>query len=87
MIVVFDIGGVLIRWNPRNLSREPPRGETRPLLSAARSTDVAAMAGVVADIAFARKARAGALPELARQLHLLDGRWVEIIGRPIEENV
>ena len=89
MIVVFDIGGVLIRWNPRSLLRRPTRGVTPPppSPSTARSIDVAAMAGVVAGVSGAMKARAGALPKLARELHLFDGRWVEIIGIPIEENV
>lgn len=29
MVVVFDIGNVLLRWNPRNLFRKVVRGRGR----------------------------------------------------------
>jgi HAD superfamily hydrolase (TIGR01509 family) len=89
MFVVFDIGNVLVRWNPRNLFRKTFKDEARMerFLSVALSMDFVALTDIVADFSKAVAERARAFPEFAHELHLFDERWVETIGGPIEENV
>ncbi len=89
MIVVFDIGNVLVRWNPRNLFRKTFKDEARMerFLAAALSMDFIALTDIVADFSRAVTERARAFPEFTHELHLFDERWVETIGGPIEENV
>jgi 2-haloacid dehalogenase len=89
LFVVFDIGNVLVRWNPRNLFRKTMKDEARMerFLAAALSMDFIALTDIAADFSLAVKERAKAFPEFARELHLFDERWVETIGGPIEENV
>jgi 2-haloacid dehalogenase len=89
LLVVFDIGNVLIRWNPRNLFRKTFRDEARMerFLAAALSMDFVALTDIAADFSRAVKERAKAFPEFAHELRLFDRRWVETIGGPIEENV
>ena len=89
LIVVFDIGNVLVRWNPRNLFRKTFKDEARMerFLRAALSMDFIALTDIVADFSAAVAERARAFPEFARELHLFDERWVETLGGPIEENV
>jgi HAD superfamily hydrolase (TIGR01509 family) len=89
MFVVFDIGNVLVRWNPRNLFRKTFKDEMRMerFLSVALSMDFVALTDIVADFSKAVAERARAFPEFAHELHLFDERWVETIGGPIEENV
>jgi HAD superfamily hydrolase (TIGR01509 family) len=89
MIVVFDIGNVLVRWNPRNLFRKTIKDEARMerLLATALAMDFVALTDIVADFSKAVAERAKAFPEFARELHLFDERWVETLGGPIEENV
>ena len=89
MYVVFDIGNVLVRWNPRNLFRKTIKDEARMerFLSAALSGDFVRLTDVAADFAHVVKERAKAFPEFAEELHLFDERWIETIGGPIEENI
>jgi 2-haloacid dehalogenase len=89
MIVVFDIGNVLVRWNPRNLFRKVFDDEARMerFLAAALGLDFIVMTDIVKDFSRAVAERAKAFPEFAEQLHLFDARWIETIGGPIEENV
>ena len=89
MIVVFDIGNVLVRWNPRNLFRKTMKDEARMerFLSTALAMDFVSLTDIVADFSKAVAERAKAFPEFAHELHLFDERWVETIGGPIEENV
>ena len=89
LFVVFDIGNVLVRWNPRNLFRKTMKDEARMerLLAAALSMDFIALTDIAADFSTAIAERARAFPEFAHELHLFDERWVETIGGPIEENV
>ncbi len=89
MIVVFDIGNVLVRWNPRNLFRKTFKDEARMerFLGAALSMDFVALTDIVADFSKTVAERARAFPEFAHELHLFDERWVETIGGPIEQNV
>jgi 2-haloacid dehalogenase len=89
MIVVFDIGNVLVRWNPRHLFRKTIEDEGRMerFLATALAMDFVALTDIVADFSKAVAERAKAFPEFARELHLFDERWIETIGGPIEENV
>src|SRR5271165_2505070 len=89
LIVVFDIGNVLVRWNPRNLFRKTFKDEARMerFLAAALSMDFIALTDIVADFSRAVAERARTFPEFARELRLFDERWVETIGDPIVENV
>jgi HAD superfamily hydrolase (TIGR01509 family) len=89
LIVVFDIGNVLVRWNPRNLFRKTMNDEARMerFLSTALAMDFVSLTDIVADFSKAVAERARVFPEFARELHLFDERWVETLGAPIEENV
>ena len=89
MIVVFDIGNVLLRWNPRNLYRNTFDDEARMerFLATALAMDFVAHTDIVADFSEAVAAQAKAFPEFADELRLFDERWIETLGGPIEENV
>ena len=87
--VVFDIGNVLLRWDPRNLYRRVFEDEAArehflagPLaMSFVTETDIAP------SFARAIEARAAAFPDHAEALRLFDARWMETLGGPIAENV
>ena len=89
MIVVFDIGNVLLRWDRRNLFRKVFSDEARMerFLADACSMDFVSHTDVVADFSGAVAERAEAFPEFAEELKLFDARWTETLGGPIEENV
>jgi len=89
LFVVFDIGNVLVRWNPRNLFRKTMKDEARMerFLATALAMDFVSLTDIVVDFSKAVAERARAFPEFAHELHLFDERWVETIGGPIEENV
>ncbi len=89
MIVVFDIGNVLLRWDPRNLYRKTFADEARMerFLATALGMDFIAHADVVNDFSNAIEERAKAFPEFAEDLRRFDTRWIETLGGPIEENV
>ena len=89
MIVVFDIGNVLLRWDRRNLFRKVFSDEARMerFLANACSMDFVSHTDVVADFSGAVAERAEAFPEYAEELKLFDARWIETLGGPIEENV
>ena len=89
MIVVFDIGNVLLRWDRRNLFRKRFDDEARMerFLSTALSMDFVSQTDIAPDFAAAVEARAKAFPEFTDELRLFRERWIETIGGPIEENV
>jgi len=89
LIVVFDIGNVLLRWNPRDLFRKRFADEARMerFLATACSMDFIHHTDVAADFSQAVAERAEAFPEFAVELRLFNERWIETIGGPIEENV
>ena len=89
MIVVFDIGNVLLRWNPRNLYRKTFDDEARMerFLATALAMDFVAHTDTAPDFAAAVEARGKAFPEFAAELRLFHERWVETLGGPIDENV
>jgi HAD superfamily hydrolase (TIGR01509 family) len=89
MIVVFDIGNVLLRWNPRYLYRKVFDDEERMerFLVTALSMDFVSHTDIVADFAGALVERAKDFPEFAQELSMFHKRWIETLGGPIEENV
>jgi len=89
LIVVFDIGNVLVRWDRRNLFRKVFSDESRMerFLAAACSMDFVAHTDVTVDFSRAVAERAKAFPEFAEELRLFDARWIETLGDPIAENV
>jgi len=89
MIVVFDIGNELLRWDPRNLYRNVFDDEARMerFLATALGRDFILQTDVEPDFAAAIEERARAFPEFADEVRLYDSRWVETLGGPIEENV
>ncbi len=89
MIVVFDIGNVLLRWDPRNLYRKTFTDGARMerFLADALGMDFIAHTDVALDFSGAVEERARAFPEFADDLRLYHARWIETIGGPIEENV
>ena len=89
MIVVFDIGNVLLPWDPRNLYRKVFADEAamERFLATALARDFILRTDIEPNFAAAIEARARAFPEFARELRLYDTRWLETLGPPIEENV
>ncbi len=89
MIVVFDIGNVLLRWDPRNLYRKVFMDEAamERFLATALSRDFILRTDIEPDFAAPIEERASAFPEFARELRLYDERWLETLGPPIAENV
>ena len=89
MIVVFDIGNVLLRWDRRFLYRKVFDDEDRMerFLATALEMDFVSHTDVAADFAGAIAARAKSFPEFAKELHMFHERWIETLGEPIEENV
>ena len=88
LIVVFDIGNVLLRWNRPTSSANGSR--TRRGWSAffdRSDMDFVSHTDIAPDFAGAVAARATAFPEFADELRLFHERWIETIGGPIEENV
>jgi 2-haloacid dehalogenase len=89
LIVVFDIGNVLLRWNPRYLYRKVFDDEQRMehFLATALAMDFVSHTDVAEDFAAAVAARAKSFPEFAAQIRMFHERWIETLGGPIEENV
>ncbi len=89
MIVVFDIGNVLLRWDRRNLYRKVFDDDQRMerFLATALAMDFVSHTDAVPDFAAAVAARAESFPEFAKELRMFHERWIETLGEPIEENV
>jgi FMN phosphatase YigB (HAD superfamily) len=89
MVVVFDIGNVLLRWNPRNLFRKVFADEAamEQFLSTACAMDWIVETDRARSFQPALDARIAAFPQYARELRLFDESWVETLGGPIAENV
>jgi HAD superfamily hydrolase (TIGR01509 family) len=89
MIVVFDIGNVLLRWNPRYLYRKvfDDEEQMERFLSTALAMDFVAHTDAVEDFGAALAARAKRFPEFAKELRMFHERWIETLGEPIEKNV
>ncbi|HSU98839.1 MAG TPA: HAD-IA family hydrolase, partial [Roseiarcus sp.] len=89
MIVVFDIGNVLVRWDRRYLYANVFDDEARMerFLATALGMDFVSHTDVAKDFAAAVAAQAESFPEFAKEIHLFHERWIETLGDPIEENV
>lgn len=89
MDVVFDLGNVLLRWDPRYLYRKVFQDEARMelFLSTACSLDWIHSIDHCDDFAGPIAERAAEFPEFAEQLRLFDSRWLETLAGPIEENL
>src|SRR5271155_3554709 len=89
MVVAFDIGNVLLRWDPRNLFRKVFADEDamEVFLSTACAMDWVVETDRARSFQPALDARIAAYPQYARELRLFDERWVETLDGPIPENV
>jgi 2-haloacid dehalogenase len=89
LIVVFDIGNVLVRWDRRNLYRKTFADEARMerFLATALDMDFVSHTDTTPDFSRAVEARAREFPEFADELRLFHERWIETLGEPIDENV
>ncbi len=89
MIVVFDIGNVLVRWDRRNLYRKvfADEAEMDRFLATALSMDFVSHTDLAPSFAEAIETQAAAFPEFADEVRLFHSRWEETLGDPIEENV
>ena len=89
MVVVFDIGNVLLRWNPRNLFRRVFADEDamEAFLAKACATDWIVETDRARSFQPALDTRIAAYPQYARELRLFDELWIETLGGPIHENV
>ena len=89
MIVVFDIGNVLLRWDRRYLYRKvfDDEEQMERFLSTALAMDFVAHTDAVEDFGAAVATRAKSFPEFAKEVLMFHERWIETLGEPIEENV
>jgi 2-haloacid dehalogenase len=87
--VVFDIGNVLLRWDPRNLYRKlfDDSQEMERFLGEALAMSFIVETDVVASFADAVEARVAQYPRYAAELRAFDTRWLETLGGVIDENV
>src|SRR5271163_5282010 len=87
MVVVFDIGNVLLRWNPRNLFRKvfADEDEMEAFLAKACAMDWIVETDRARSFQPALDARIAAYPQYARELRLFDELWIETLGDPIHE--
>jgi 2-haloacid dehalogenase len=89
MIVVFDIGNVLVRWDRRYLYRKVFDDEEHMerFLATALGMDFVSHTDAVDDFGAAVAAQAERFPEVTREIQMFHERWIETLGEPIEENV
>ncbi len=87
--VVFDLGNVLLRWDPRNLYRKVFADEARMERFLATACSMAWIHSIdgINDFAEPIAARALEFPEFAAELALFDSRWTETLDGVIEENL
>ena len=87
--VVFDLGNVLLRWDPRHLYRKVFADAARMehFLSGACSLTWIQSIDGNQDFAEPIAARALEFPDFAEELALFDTRWLEMLDGAIEENL
>ena len=85
--VVFDLGNVLLRWDPRHLYRKVFADEARMERFLASACSLAWIHSIDGrrDFAAPIAARAQEFPEFAGELALFDTRWLETLDGAIEE--
>ena len=89
MVVVFDIGNVLVRWDRRYLYRKVFDDEERMerFFATALGMDFVSHTDVAKDFGAAVAIQAKSFPEFDTEIHMFHERWIETLGEPIEENV
>jgi HAD superfamily hydrolase (TIGR01509 family) len=89
MEVVFDIGNVLLSWDPRNLYRAEfdDGDEMERFLAGPLAMSFILQTDTEPSFADLIEQRIAAFPAYARELRLFDARWMETLGGPMEENV
>ncbi|MCB1534774.1 MAG: HAD family phosphatase [Rhodoblastus sp.] len=87
--VVFDLGNVLLRWDPRHLYRKVFADAVRMEEFLAGACSLAWIHSIdgVQDFAEPIAARAKEFPEFAAELALFDTRWLETLDGAIEDNL
>ena len=86
--VVFDIGNVLVRWDPRNLYRKTFADENAMEAFLATACSSEWFLALDADeIAPNVPARIAQFPQYREQLTFFDTRWLETLDGAIAENV
>ena len=87
--VVFDLGNVLLRWDPRYLYRKVFADEARMerFLATACAIDWILSIDGCADFAEPIADRVQKFPDFADELRLFDTRWLETLDGPIEDNL
>lgn len=87
--IVFDIGNVLVRWDPRNLFRKTFGGDDAAMeafLATACSHEWLLQCDA-GDISATIAGRIAEFPQYREQLTQFDERWLETLDGVIEENV
>ena len=87
--VVFDLGNVLLRWDPRHLYRKVFVDEARMERFLSEACSLAWIQSIdgVHDFAAPIAIRAKEFPEFADELALFDTRWLETLDGAIEDNL
>jgi 2-haloacid dehalogenase len=84
--VVFDLGGVVIDWEPRLLYRKIFAGDEAKMemfLSQICNTEWNEKQDAGRPLAVATAERVAAHPEWEREIRAFYGRWIEMVGGPI----
>ena len=87
--VIFDLGGVLIDWNPRYLYRKIISDESRMeyFLANIAASDWNEQQDAGRPVAEGMAELAGRHPEWQNEIHAFYGRWEEMLGGPIHGSV
>lgn len=88
-IVVFDLGGVLIDWNPRYLYRQlfASEAEMEHFLTHIATSDWNEEQDAGRSLAEATHWLLERHPQYAHEIRAFYGRWTEMLGGPIPETV
>lgn len=90
MVMVFDLGGVLIDWNPRYLYRKMFNGDDKEMeyfLSIVCSLEWNETMDAGKPFAQAVKERSELYPQYERYIRAYDERWVEMVKGEIADTV
>jgi len=87
--VIFDIGNVLVPWNPRLLYRKliPDEREMERFLAEICTSEWNETLDTGIDFSAAIEDLARRFPGQAALIRAYDERWGEMLGAPVEENV
>jgi len=87
--IIFDLGGVLIDWNPRYMYRTifKTEKETEWFLENVTTPDWNENQDAGYPIAKATEELVAKHPEWEKEIHAYYGRWTEMLGGPILETV